>query len=226
MTNENTAPPAMLTIPEEFLLLTLKDQGGEFVDIPTESRRAGFVGAALMELALQDRLDSDTSEIWVVDQLPTGNVGLDLVLARLGAPGFSRMSEHLIGHMIDLGDAVRVAALKRLCAKGVLVETEGRYLWLLKTRRYPAIDGKEIREVKLRLLGVLVHDGLPDPRDVCLMSLAETCGIIGQIVPAAEMADARERMARFAKMELIGQNVRHHIDIFRRAMIMAIQSDV
>ena len=72
--------------------------------------------------------------------------------------------------------------------KKILVETEGRLLWFLKTRRYPAVDGKEIREVKLRLLEVLLRDGLPDPRDVCLMSLAETCGIIRQIVPALSLA--------------------------------------
>jgi hypothetical protein len=116
---------------------------------------------------------------------------------------------------------VRAESLKRLCDKKILVETEGRILWFLKTRRYPAIDGKEIREVKLRLLEVLLRDGLPDPRDVCLMSLAETCGIIRQIVPESELKGARERIAKFSKMELIGQNVSHYIEIFERAMAAA-----
>jgi hypothetical protein len=50
-----------LTVPDEFLLLTLKDEGAPFIDLPLETHRAGFVGAALMELALQDRLDYDTT---------------------------------------------------------------------------------------------------------------------------------------------------------------------
>ena len=50
-----------MSVPEEFLLLTLKDEDGAFVDLPAESRRAGFVGATLMELALQDRLDYDNT---------------------------------------------------------------------------------------------------------------------------------------------------------------------
>ena len=116
---------------------------------------------------------------------------------------------------------MRAKALARLCDKKILVETEGRLLWFLKTRRYPAIDGKEIREVKLRLIEVLLRDALPDPRDVCLMSLAETCGIIRQIVPASELKVAREKIAKFSKMELIGQNVNHYIEIFERAMAMA-----
>jgi Golgi phosphoprotein 3 len=211
----------MLTVPEEFLLLTLKDEDGGFVDIPLEYQRAGFVGAAIMELGLVGRLDSDLDRIWVVDKTPTGNSSLDPVLAKLSAPDFDHNAENLINQLIELGDTVREQSLARLCDKKILVETEGRLLWFLKTRRYPAIDGREIREVKLRLLEVLLRDGLPDPRDVCLMSLAETCGIIRQIVPASELKLARERIATFSKMELIGQNVNHYIEIFERAMALA-----
>ena len=211
----------MLTVPEEFLLLTLKDEDGGFVDIPLEYQRAGFLGAAIMELGLQGRLDSDLNRVWVVNNTPTGDASLDPILARLSAADFDSSADNLINQLIELGDTVRSHALTRLCDKKILVETEGRLLWFLKTRRYPAVDGKEIREVKLRLLEVLLRDGLPDPRDVCLMSLAETCGIIRQIVPASELKVARERIAKFSKMELIGQNVNHYIEIFERAMAMA-----
>jgi hypothetical protein len=211
----------MLTVPEEFLLLTLKDEDGGFVDIPLEYQRAGFVGAAIMELGLEGRLDSDLDRVWVVDSTPTGDSSIDPVLARLAAADFDSHADNLINQLIDLGDTVRSAALSRLCDKKILVETEGRILWFLKTRRYPAIDGKEIREVKLRLLEVLLRDALPDPRDVCLMSLAETCGIIRQIVPASELKVAQERIAKLSKMELIGQNVNHYIELFERAMALA-----
>ena len=215
-----------LTVPDEFLLLTLKDDGGEFIDLPAETYRAGFVGAALMELSLQDRLDYDAAQVWVVDPAPTGSEGLDHVLARLSAADFSSRSEQVIKQMIDMGDLVRNASLTRLCAKRILIEAEGRVLWFLKTRRYPITNDREIREVKLRLLDVLLHDGLPNPRDVCLMSLAETCGIIGQIVPQANLEMARDRLAKVARMERIGQNVRQHIQMFERAMILAIHADI
>jgi hypothetical protein len=208
----------MLTVPEEFLLLTLKDENGGFVDIRYESLRAGFVGAAIMELCLQGRLDSDLDRVWVVDKTPTGDAGLDIVLAGLSAPEFKCEAEHVLGQLVGFGAQVRSEALQALCAKEILVETEGLLLWFLKTRRYPVIDGQEIREVKLRLLDVLLRDVLPSPRDVCLMSLAETCGIIAQIVPTSELTIARERIAKFAKMELIGQNVNAYIVICERAI--------
>ena len=216
----------MLSVPEEFLLLTLKDEGGAFVDLPAESRQAGFVGAALMELALQDRLDYDNTQVWLVDETPTGSRSLDPVLTRLSNPLFSKQSEHLISRLVDLGDSVREACLNTLCERGILVETEGRFRWLLKARRYPITDGREIREVKLRLLEVLLHDGLPDPRDVCLMSLVETCGLTGQIVEQSDLALAESRIAKFSKMELVGQDSRRYLEILSRSMVLAIHSDV
>jgi Golgi phosphoprotein 3 len=218
----NVRGEIMLTVPEEFLLLTLKDENGGFVDIRYEKQRAGFVGAAIMELALQGRVDSDLDRVWVVDKTPTGDLALDPVLSALASPQFVGSAELVLGQLIELGGQVRAEALQQLCAKNILVESEGRLLWFLKTRRYPAIDGKEIREVKLRLLEVLLRDALPSPRDVCLMSLAETCGIIAQIVPASELPIARERIAKFSKMELIGQNVSNHIDMFERAVAMSV----
>ena len=206
----------MLTVPEEFLLLTLKDENGGFVHIHHEKQRAGFVGSAIMELGLQGRLDSDLDRVWVVDKTPSGDAALDVVLASLASPEFVGSADRVLGELIELGEQVRAEALQQLCAKKILVESEGRVLWVLKTRRYPPIDGKEIREVKLRLLEVLLRDGLPSPRDVCLMSLAETCGIIAQIVPESELGIARERIAKFAKMELIGLNVNNYIDMFER----------
>ena len=83
------------------------------------------------------------------------------------------------------------------------------------------VDGKEIREVKIRLLEILLRDELPDPRDVCLLSLADTCGIIRQIVPASELHRAQERIATLAKMDLIGQNVTRYINIFQEAVAYA-----
>jgi len=143
-----------------------------------------------MELALQDRLDYDNTQVWLVDETPTESRSLDPVLTRLSNPLFNKQSEHLICRLVDLGDSVREACPNRLCERGILVETEGRFCWLLKARRYPITDGREIREVKLRLLEVLLHHGLPDPRDVCLMSLVETCGLTGQIVERSSVVAA------------------------------------
>lgn len=213
----------MLTIPEELLLLTIKDDDGEggFIDIPREALDAAFIGAALMELALENRIDSDADHVWIVDKTPTGEPCVDLVLAKIQEPDFQSNTPGLIAHLIDYADDVRELALEHLVERRILEQVEGRILWILKSRRYPVINGKEIREVKLRLLEILLGDELPEPRDVCLMSLAENCGIISQIVPESELERAAQKLSRLAQMDLIGQNVARYIQIFRESAAYA-----
>jgi golgi phosphoprotein 3 len=211
----------MLTIPEEFLLLTLRDEEGGFVDILPQASAAGFVGAAIMELALQSRVDSDLEKIWVVDKTPIGEACVDIVLAKIAAPGFDSATDRLIDQLVDTGPEVRELALKRLVDRKILTVSEGTILWFLKTRRYPVIDGRELREAKLRILAILLGGELPGPRDVCLMSLAHSCGILGQVVPPSELKRAEERVSQFAKMDLIGQNVARSIAIFTEIVARA-----
>ena len=43
---------------------------------------------------------------------------------------------------------------------------------VFRTRRYPKVDGKAEREVKLRIMGVLFSDVIPAPRDIVIISLS------------------------------------------------------
>src|SRR5579871_3853004 len=190
----------MLTIPEEFLLLMTKDNDGGFISLAPEAENAGFVGAAVMELALRDRIDSDLQRIWVVDPTPTGERCVDLVLTTMAASGFDATSDRLLDQLVGHGQPVRELALQRLCERALLRQEEGRIFWFLKARRYPVMDGKEIREAKIRLLEVLLRDEIPGPRDVCLLSLAESFDLIRELVPPFDLNRATERLAAIAKM--------------------------
>jgi golgi phosphoprotein 3 len=209
----------MLTIPEEFLLLMTKDNDGGFITLAPEAENAGFVGAAVMELALRDRIDSDLQRIWVVDRASTGERCVDLVLEKMSAAGFDATSDRLLDQLIGYGQPVRELALERLCERAILRQEEGRILWFLKARRYPVMDGKEVREAKLRLLEVLLHDEIPGPRDVCLLSLAESCDLIRELVPPFDLNRATERLAAIAKMDLIGQSVANYIRIVQESQV-------
>ena len=74
-------------------------------------------------------------------------------------------------------------------------------------RRYPIIDNKTVREVKLRIMGVLFSDEIPDARDIVIISLADACGIFGGILSGRELAGAAQRIAQVRKMDLIGREV-------------------
>ena len=68
-------------------------------------------------------------------------------------------------------------------------------------------DGKAEREVKLRIMQVLVTDEIPGPRDIVIICLADACRIVNQIMPEKEVAQVRERIDVVRRMDLIGQAV-------------------
>ena len=68
-------------------------------------------------------------------------------------------------HFANRADETREAAIGSLIARGILERREDRFLWVFRLRRYPLVDGKAEREVKLRIMEVLFSDMVPTPRD-------------------------------------------------------------
>ena len=108
-------------------------------------------------------------------------------------------------HRVERADALREEALSRLVARGILERQDERFLWVFRSRRYPVIDGTAEREVKLRIMGVLFSDEIPDPRDVMLICLADACGIFHELLSRSELERASDRIKQVRKLDLIGQ---------------------
>ncbi len=76
----------MLGFVEEIVLLQL-DERGRLIELPLSAADVVLAGAALMELALRNRVDTDTNRFFVVNQEPTGDEILDDALAALTEAG-------------------------------------------------------------------------------------------------------------------------------------------
>jgi golgi phosphoprotein 3 len=197
----------MLSFVEEIVLLQLDDTRGGLAELPVAAADIVLAGAAVMELALMNRVDSDLRFLFVVSPAQTGDAMLDDVLAQLAAAGTGLTATAAI-ELISVGaEKYREAALRRLVAKGVLREENGRHFWVFRTRRYPVIDDSEQREVKARLRQVLLTAEIPDPRDVVLICLIEACGLLGLVLTPEEIARTASRVEELRRLDLIGQAV-------------------
>ena len=192
------------TLIEELLLLTLEDRGGEFDKVPEAFLTCGIAGGALMELALQGRLDSDLTALWAIDQTPTGDVQLDRVLAEIGAEPQHLDAGAWIVRLSHGALALRSGAIESLCAKGVLRRDGPRYLWAAAARAYPS-GGR--REAKGRILALLYNDEIPDPHDIALVAMAAACFVFERILLPAELKRVEPRIRQICKMDLIGGQI-------------------
>jgi Golgi phosphoprotein 3 len=197
----------MLGFVEEILLLQLDDSQGKFVDLPVSAADVVLAGAALMELALDNRVDSDLERLIVVDPKPTGDDILDDALRHLAEAGGELSAAAALERISVNAEKYQEMALKRLIAKGILREENGRFLWVFRTRRYPVVDDREQREVRARLRQVLLTDEIPDPRDVVLICLIDACGLLALVLSADEIARTSTRVEQLSRLDLIGQAV-------------------
>ena len=192
---------------EELLLLTLEDSGGEFDSVPEVYPTCGLAGGALMDLALRGRIDSDLASIWVVDETPTGDVVLDIVLRDIAAEPRRLGARAWIERLAPAAYGMREAALGGLIRKGILRQEDERFLWVLHDRRYPVVEGRDRPEAKRRILSLLFNDEIPDPADAALAALADACFVFERIFTPAQLRELKPRIAQLAAFDLIGGQI-------------------
>ena len=194
----------MLRFAEEIILLMLHDDDGKFAHVPSWSMDRALAGAVLMDLALENRIDTDPENLILIDDTPVGDSLLDPTLAEI-ADGEQRDARYWVEATAKKGEQLREEALSRMVAAGILEQHEDRFLWVFRSRRYPVVDGQAEREVKLRIMEVLFSDQIPEPRDVVIIALADACGIFREILSKRELEQAADRIDQVRKLDLIGQ---------------------
>ena len=204
-----------MRLAEEFLLLLFDDEHGDLTKtFPPGRLNILLAGAVLMDLALENRIDSDLRQLILVDPTPFDDDLLDPALADIARAADSQDIDYWIRHHAERGDEIRERALARLAKRGILVESgDGAAGFLLsrrvaRARRYlPAADGTALEEVRLRVMRVLFSGDIPDPRDTVIICLADAGGIFDYLLSREERAEVQDRIDLVTKLDLIGQVV-------------------
>lgn len=217
------AEARMLSFPEEIMLLLLDDESGKLTRLRDWSLRYALAGAVLMDLALENRIDSDLEKLFLIDKTPIGEKVLDAALTEIVDEKDDRDVRFWLEQLAMRADEIREEVLKGLVAKGILESREELFLWVFKSRSYPVIDGQQEREVKLRIMEVLFSDIIPSPRDVVIVCLAEACGIFSAILSERELEHCRSRIEQVRQLDLIGQAMSKAIWDIDTSVVYAMQ---
>ncbi len=212
----------MLRFAEEMILLLLNDNGGRFANVPRWSLDYALAGSVLMDLALENRIDTDLDNLILVDPTPVGDSLLDPALADIEA-GEQRNASFWVERTANRSHTIYGEALSRLVAQGILERQDDRFLWVFRSRRYPVIDGEAEREVKLRIMGVLFSDEIPHPRDVVIICLADACRIFERLLRKRELKKVSARIEQVRKLDLIGQAMSRAIQEIELSVAVSMQ---
>jgi hypothetical protein len=212
----------MLTFVEEIVLLALDDKKGKFVDLPPLALDQALAGAALLELAFQNRIDTDLTHLTLVSDKAIGDRMLDPILKEIVAAQDKKDAKYWVGVISADGEKIRDAALAKLVEKGVLKKEEKKFLWVIPGRRYPMVQNQEEEEVRKRIRKVVVDGEVPSPRDVVIVSLSSACQLLRTVFTDAELLQYSPRIAEVAKMDLIGRTVSKSVAEVQEAVMRAV----
>ena len=212
----------MLRFAEEIILILLDDEDGKFVGVPRWSLNYALAGGVLMDLAMENRIDTDIENLMLIDATPVGDSLLDPVLAEIAAEG-QKDTRSWLELIAEKAPEIREEALTRLVAQGILERQDDRFMWMFKSRRYPMIDGEAEREVKLRIMEVLFSDVIPDPRDIMIICLVDACGIFKELLSRRELGQVAPRVEMVRKLDLIGQAMSQAIRDIELTVISSMQ---
>lgn len=220
-----------ISLIEEMCLLAIDDDGAIAPITGGVAFSMGIVGACLVELCLRGRLDAELrgttpgaeprAVIWVVDGSPVGEPALDHVLREVAGAEVRTVADWT-NSLLPAASQLRDLALQRLQARGIIAAQEKRILWVLKARRYPIIEGRELREAKLRIVDVLIGDSVPTPHDSVLIGLALIAGLLGYVFSPEELRRMNSRIDEVSSLDIVARAVEAAIreEIQRRAQFM------
>ena len=212
----------MLTFPEEIVLLSLDDKSGKFVDLPPLAMDQALAGAALLELAFQNRIDTDLTHLTLVNAKPTGEGMLDPLLEKIVEAKDKKDAKYWVGVFSAEGEKLREKTLDRLVQRGIIKREEKRFLWVIPGRRYPMVNNQEEQEVRKRIQSVIAEVEVPGPRDVVLISLSSACQLLRSVFSDADLLKYSARIAEVSKMDLIGRAVSKSVAEVQEAVMRAV----
>lgn len=199
-----------LSLPDEIILTLLNEQTGYFHQVPGWELNCAVIGAVLAELSLLKRIDTDMDWLILVDSAETGDHILDPFLRQIVDEPVQRNAQFWIERFAPQAEDVIDSTLERLVERNILEKHDGGF-WTLVPIKWRADSGDSSQEdtaneiIKTRIVKYIFSDLIPDPRDIIIISLANTCDVFRFMFELDD--EAEERIAFICKMDLIGHSI-------------------
>lgn len=205
-----TAVTPTLSLPEELILMLLNEETGYFHQVPGWHLNCVMAGAALAELSLQARIDSDMEHLILLDKTPTGDPALDFALHHISVDREPRDAQYWVERLTPHAEMMIDLTLDRLTNAGMLEYHDGNFWTLTTAVRHGACvvdsgDDTAVGFIKTRIDKSIFGGAIPSPRDVIIIGLASTCDVLRFIFEIDDNAEERIQLLR--QMDLIGQAI-------------------
>ncbi len=202
--------PQQLTLTQELILMLLNEETGYFHQVPGWDLNCAVVGAVLAELSLRSRIDTDMESLFLLDATKTGNPSIDPILEEIASGSNQHNTRYWIEHLAPRADTIIDSVLDRLVEMKILEHHDGEF-WTLARNDWKmglysdAETGTASQFVRTRISRAIFMNEIPDPRDVIVISLINTCDVFRFMFQLDEETEAR--IQAICQMDLIGRSI-------------------
>ena len=206
---ENVSTQA-LTLPEELILMLLNEENGYFHQVPGWRLHCAVIGAVLAELSLLTRIDTDMESLFLVDATETGDPALDPILEEIAGERVQRNAQYWIERLAHRAESIIDLTLDRLVELKILQHHDGEF-WTLARRVWQTElygdteEGTARQFIRTRIGKVIFTREIPDPRDIIIICLVNSCDVFRFIFQLDD--EAHERIELICRMDLIGRSI-------------------
>ena len=199
-----------LNLPDELILMLLNEQTGYFYQVPGWSLNCAVIGAALADLSLQSRIDTDINSLVVLDSTETGDPVLDLCLKAISKDKTPHNARYWIERLAVHAEDIIDSTLDRLVKLEILKHHEGEFWTLAPAMWHANLHGYSHEHtasqfIKSRISDAIFSDTIPFPRDIIIIGLVHSCGLFHFMFEIDEKAE--KRIEQICQMELIGRSI-------------------
>ncbi len=199
-----------LTLPQELVLMLLNEESGYFRQVRGWNLHCAMVGAAMAELSLIGRIDTDMESLTLLDATPTGHPALDPILEAIAGESVEHNAQYWVEQLNPEAEGLIDVVLDRLVEMKLLEHHDGDFWTLASTgfqrgEQVDAVGGSATEFVRTRIARVILENEIPDPRDVIIIALINACDVLRFIFPLDEESERRVELV--CKMDLIGRAI-------------------
>ena len=206
----------MLTVAEEIFLLMLDyDTGRLRTELPPTSVHNAIGGALLMDLSLENRIDTDLKRLFVVDRTPLGEPITDQILGLIVETGDTKSTGFWLNVLAVDGDVLQAQLIGQMIERGIVLNGKDGRLQVMGVHDAGDHEGKPMRDVRRPIERVVLSGEIPHPRDIMIISLANACALWHGLIDAAVYAKLATKIEQYAAMDLIGREVARIIRVRR-----------
>ena len=199
-----------LSLLDEFILMLLDEESGYFYQIAAHKMNCAIIGAALAELSLLSRIDTDVESLLLLDPTETGNPSLDLILKEIVDEPVKHNAQYWIEKLISHAETITDLTLENLVNMGILEHHQGDFWTVAAGKLYADVNGDDedaslSQFIRIRIGKDIFSDDIPDPRDIIIICLIDTCDIFPLMFKLDKKAE--ERIELICRMDLIGRSM-------------------